>query len=415
VTPTSRREVAVVAETSSSTRVRWLTWSAFVLAGYDLVVLSVVIPELIGYPPSTVSLFRTVVTLGLLGTAAGALVIGPVADLLGRRRSLIGCVVAFSVLGAACALARDHDALGLLRFAVGVPLGGALPVSVALVAEHAPPRRGAGATLFLLTGGPVGALLASAVGPLLVPVPGWWFLFVLGALPALVLVPIMVRRLPAETVPAGRDAAVPRARVVGDRLREAGGPGAVAFAAASFLAVLTVYGLTTWLPRVMRTSGYEQVSTSSVVLALEVGAVIGLLVAGWVADRVGPRRAALTALSVAAVVLALLAIRPPGPALYTALALAAAAVFAAPALVWAWIGRTRPARSRGTAVGLAIGLGLLGAVGGPTVTGPLSPGDVRYPWSFPLFAVVAALAAASLLGAPRTAPVEDAEPEPAAS
>ena len=90
---------------------RWLAWSAVALEGYDLVVLGVVIPVLLDDPAFglTAASATTVTTVGLLGVMVGALAVGPVADVVGRRRTMIACVVAFSRAGAACALAPNAD------------------------------------------------------------------------------------------------------------------------------------------------------------------------------------------------------------------------------------------------------------------------------------------------------------------
>ena len=83
--------------------VRWLAWSAVALEGYDLVVLGVVIPVLLDDPAFalTAATATTVTTVGLLGVMVGALSVGPVADVVGRRRTVVACVIAFSLVGAA--------------------------------------------------------------------------------------------------------------------------------------------------------------------------------------------------------------------------------------------------------------------------------------------------------------------------
>jgi MFS transporter, AAHS family, benzoate transport protein len=392
----------------SSTWVRWLAWSAVALEGYDLVVLGVVIPVLRRDPVFALSpgSATTVATIGLLGVMVGALAVGPVADVWGRRRTVIVCVVAFSVLGAACALAPNATILGGLRFLAGIPLGGVLPVALAMTAEHAPVRRGNSATTVLMTGYHAGAVLASLLGALLVSSLGWQFMFVVGALPALVLVPLMARRLPADAAPVARDATAGR-NPVGVLFRSGYGVATVAFWVASFMGLLLVYGLNTWLPEIMRLAGYELTQALFQLLALNVGAVIGLLVGGRVADRVGVRPATIAWFAVAAVFLALLSIRLPGATVYVAILLAGVFVFSSQVLVYSWVGRIYPAAARGTALGSASGVGRLGAISGPAFTGALVAGGVAYPWGFYFFALVAALGAVAVVFVRRTEPADD--------
>lgn len=393
---------------TSSTAVRWLAWSAVALEGYDLVVLGVVIPVLRRDPVFALSpaSATTVATIGLLGVMVGALAVGPVADVWGRRRTMIVCVVAFSLLGAACALAPNAGILAVLRFLAGIPLGGVLPVALAMTAEHAPARRGNTATTILMTGYHAGAVAASLLGALLVSSLGWQFMFVVGALPALVLVPLMARSLPADAAPVAR-ATGARKNPVSDLFRSGYGVATVAFWVASFMGLLLVYGLNTWLPEIMRLAGYELTQALFQLLALNVGAVIGLLIGGRVADRIGVRPATITWFAVAAVFLALLSIRLPGATVYVAILLAGIFVFSSQVLVYSWVGRIYPAAARGTALGSASGVGRLGAISGPAFTGALVAGGVAYPWGFYFFALVAALGAVAVVFVRRTEPAED--------
>ncbi|MFC5065763.1 MFS transporter [Actinomycetospora atypica] len=396
-----------MAERGSSGWVRWLAWSAVALEGYDLVVLGVVIPVLLDDPDFALSAASatTVTTVGLLGVMVGALSVGPVADVVGRRRTVVACVVAFSMLGAACALAPNATVLGGLRFLAGVPLGGVLPVALAMVAEHAPLRRGNRATTILMTGYHAGAVAAALIGALLVRSVGWEIMFVLGALPAVVLVPAMLAKLPVDAAPTGRTAA--RRNPLRELFRDGFAVPTIAFWVASFMGLLLVYGLNTWLPVIMKAAGYELTQALFQLLALNVGAVIGLLIGGAVADRIGVRPATITWFAVAAVFLALLSIPLPGATVYVAILLAGIFVFSSQVLVYAWVGRIYPAAARGTALGSASGVGRLGAITGPAFTGALVAGGIAYPWGFYFFALVAALGAVAVVFIRRTEPAPD--------
>lgn len=397
-----------MAERGSSGWVRWLAWSAVALEGYDLVVLGVVIPVLLDDPTFelTAASATTVTTVGLLGVMVGALSVGPVADVVGRRRTVVACVVAFSLLGAACALAPNATVLGGLRFLAGVPLGGVLPVALAMVAEHAPLRRGNRATTILMTGYHAGAVAAALIGALLVRSVGWEIMFVLGALPVVVLVPAMLAKLPLDAAPAGGRSTA-RRNPLRELFRDGFAVPTIAFWVASFMGLLLVYGLNTWLPVIMKAAGYELTQALFQLLALNVGAVIGLLIGGAVADRIGVRPATITWFAVAAVFLALLSIPLPGATVYVAILLAGIFVFSSQVLVYAWVGRIYPAAARGTALGSASGVGRLGAITGPAFTGALVAGGIAYPWGFYFFALVAALGAVAVVFIRRTEPAPD--------
>jgi MFS family permease len=170
----------------------------------------------------------------------------------------------------------------------------------------------------------------------------------------------------------------------------------VAFWITSFMGLLLVYGLNTWLPQIMRSAGYELGAALALLLVLNVGAVIGLLVAGRVADRIGNRRAAMFWFAAGALFLALLSVKLPGVGVYVSVLLAGIFVFSSQVLVYAYISHLYPAAARATAIGAASAVGRLGGIAGPIIGGWLLTAGLAYPWGFYIFAVVAALGALSI-------------------
>ena len=178
-----------------------LCWLAVALEGFDLVVLGVVLPSLLKYDdwgltPNSASVISVI---GLVGVMIGALAAGTVSDLIGRRKAMLWTTISFSVLTLLCAFAPNPLAFGVLRFLAGLGLGGVLPTALALINEYATRGRGGRATTTMMTGYHVGAVLTALLGILVVENYGWQWMFVIGALPALVLVPLMLRYLPEST------------------------------------------------------------------------------------------------------------------------------------------------------------------------------------------------------------------------
>ena len=159
------------------------------------------------------------------------------------------------------------------------------------------------------------------------------------------------------------------------------------------MGLLLVYGLNTWLPEIMRSAGYELGAALALLLVLNIGAILGLLLAGTVANRIGVRPATIGWFTAATLFLALLSIRLPGIGVYVSVLLAGIFVFSAQVLVYAYVSQLYPAEVRGTALGTASGVGRLGAIAGPIIGGALLQAGIAYPWGFYAFAVVAALGA----------------------
>jgi benzoate transport len=403
-----------------------LCWIAVLLDGFDLVVVGTVVPALIS--PKEWALSGSgataVITIGLVGMMIGALGIGTLTDLIGRRKALIGAVTSFSLFTLLCALAPNATVFGVLRFLAGLGLGGCLPTAIALVNEFTRAGRSGRATTTMMTGYHVGAVLTAGLAIAVVEPLGWRWMFVIGALPALVLVPLMLRSLPesaAYLIAHGRrDEAEQVARSYGLDLEtpaapvaphageaDAGGAAAtvrtlfsggyarntIAVGVTSFMGLLLVYGLNNWLPTIMREAGYELGATFAFLLVLNVGAIVGLLVAGRVADRVGIRIAGMVWFASGAVFLALLSVRMSTPILYLMCFLTGCFVFSAQVLVYAFVSANHPPQVRATALGWSAGAGRSGAIVGPVITGALVTAGIAFPWGFYVFAIVGALGA----------------------
>src|SRR5918997_1961595 len=366
-----------------------LAWSSVALEGFDLVVLGVVLSPMLrdgvwGLTPNVGALISSV---GLVGVMVGAIAIGTITDIIGRRRTMLFTVTGFSVLTLLCAVAPDPWTFGALRFLAGLGLGGVLPVAIALVNEYAKVGKGGGATTVLMTGYHVGAVITALLGIIVIPALGWRAMFVIGALPALVLVPLIYRYLPESASflqEKPRERHNPVAILFGGGYLRA----TIAFWVTSFMGLLLVYGLNTWLPEIMRQAGYPLGAALGLLLTLNLGGVLGLLVAGQVANRIGVRPAVLGWFTAAALFLAVLSIRLPGIGVYVGVLLAGVFVFSAQVLVFAYVAQHYPAA--------ASGVGRLGAISGPLIGGALLTAGIAYPWGFYVFAVVAAIGAVSV-------------------
>jgi AAHS family benzoate transporter-like MFS transporter len=382
-----------------------LAWTAVLLDGFDLVVLGTVLPVLLrdhvwGLTAGTASVVSTV---GLIGMTLGALAIGTITDVIGRRKALIIAVTSFSLFTLLCAFSPGIFVFGLLRFLAGLGLGGCLPTGIALVTEYARRGKGSSATTTVMTGYHVGAVLTALLGIALIPGLGWRAMFVAGALPALVLVPLMVKYLPeSETFERVREVrqaeGKPASDVVAGLFRGGLLRATIAFWVTSFMGLLLVYGLNTWLPEIMRQAGYPLGASLSLLLTLNLGGVAGLLVAGKVADRFGARRSTIGWFVVAAVFLALLSVKLPSVGLYAAVFLTGCFVFSAQVLVYAYVGRTYPDAMRATGIGWAAGVGRVGAICGPILGGALLGAGIAYPWGFYAFSAVGVLGAIGISG-----------------
>ncbi|MCW2848279.1 MAG: hypothetical protein JWR90_2253 [Marmoricola sp.] len=385
-----------------------LCWIAVALDGFDLVVLGAVIPTIsksgdLGFTDSSLTMASTV---GLIGVGIGAVAVGPLTDRFGRRMTLISSIALFSVLTVALAVAQDVTQFTVLRFLAGLGLGACLPTALAFMTENARQGRGGSAVTRMMTGYHVGAVLTALLALWLIDAYGWESMFVVGGVVGLLTLPVMWLKLPeSETylravkyrAQGSTTTYVRSADVVkGGYLKVS-----IGLWVASFMGLLLVYGLNTWLPKIMGEAGYSIKAGTGLLLVLNIGAVIGLLVAGGISDSRGNKPTVLLWFGLAAGFLALLSIKLQSELLvYAAVLLAGIFVFSAQVLVYAFVGHLYPPEIRGTALGMAAGIGRIGAIVGPFLGGALVTAGIAYPWGFYAFAIAAVIAVLALATVP---------------
>ncbi|HEY1135378.1 MAG TPA: aromatic acid/H+ symport family MFS transporter [Nocardioides sp.] len=382
-----------------------LCWVAVALDGFDLVVLGAVIPTLsatgdLGFTDSSLTAASTI---GLVGVGIGAVLVGPLTDRHGRRRTLLACIALFSVLTLLVPLAANVWQFTALRFLAGLGLGACLPTALAYMSEHAKPGRGGSQVTRMMTGYHVGAVLTALLGLWLIEDHGWEIMFVIGGVAGLAVLPVMWWKLPESATYLAAKAAAAESGTATSAVRSSDAvrgrllPVSIGLWVASFMGLLLVYGLNTWLPKIMGEAGYSIQAGTGLLLTLNIGAVIGLVAAGAVADARGTKPVVLAWFGLAAVFLALLSIRIEVSALvYVAVLLAGVFVFSAQVLVYAFVGHLYPPEIRGTALGMAAGVGRVGAVVGPSLGGALVTAGIAYPWGFYVFAAAALIAVVAL-------------------
>lgn len=198
----------------------WAAWSGWVLDGMDSFIyalaLAPALRELLpasGYSgsPAQVAFVGSVLfALFLVGWGLSFLW-GPVADRIGRTRTLAAAILCYAVFTGAAAFAHDVWQFAICRLLAGIGIGGEWSLAGTYVAESWPEERRVRGAGYLQTGYYVGFFLAAALNYTVGATFGWRALFLCGALPVLVAiyvlrsVPEPVRwHAPAEGAPLRR-------------------------------------------------------------------------------------------------------------------------------------------------------------------------------------------------------------------
>src|SRR5437660_12411742 len=127
----------------------------------------------------------------------GALSLGPLADMIGRRHVIIGSTLWFGALTVATGVLADSlTSLIVFRFLTGIGLGGAMPNSIAMTAEYGPKRSQSTMVMVMFCGFPLGAAFAGFIADPMIESYGWRSLLYVGGILPIALVPLLLIALP---------------------------------------------------------------------------------------------------------------------------------------------------------------------------------------------------------------------------
>jgi AAHS family benzoate transporter-like MFS transporter len=423
--PMALIETPVLPRRKSKRRPAWLVialcWLIVVFDGYDLIVYGTTIPALLDeraweLTPATVG---TIGSLAFAGMLVGALLAGNLADRLGRRRTILGCIAWFTVFTGLCGFAPTPETFGALRFVAGLGLGGLVPSANALTSEFVSNRLRSSVSTIMMSGVPIGGSLAAVIAIPTIPGLGWRAMY-LFAFSAVLLLALAMAILPESPTwlraqkrhdeaalieeqyglePArGEDYQQHRPRIT-TILQAPFVAATTLFALATVATLFAWYGLGTWLPKLMADDvRFDMGNPLWFLLALNLGAVAGSVVTAYAATRVGPLPSAIGAAAAAAVGLGFLLTYPTSVlAVYAALILAGVGTHGTQCLIIAAVASHYPPRLRGTSLGFALGVGRIGAVAAPQVGGWLLAAGLGVGSNFLVFAGAAGLAAVLLL------------------
>lgn len=427
--------MALYSHTPATTRPRksapaviLLCFVSIVFDGYDLVVFGAVVPKLLAFQEWGL----TPVQIGAIGSYAlagmfiGAILIGYLTDVVGRRKVMMGSVAVFSVLMLLTAWAPTPELFGLFRFLSGLGLGGVIPTAIALTVEYSKSGRRNFNNALMFSGYAVGGILAALLSLAFLSSIGFRGMFAIGGLPLILVLPLLSKFLPES--PAYLAANGRRAEAESlideyglDQLQPAAPTGGkkqhgrfrtlltgrllaatLLFSLAGICGQMLVYGLNTWLPQLMVIANYSLASSLSFLLTVNIGAVVGVIVSSRMADIFGPRQVTVVSFACSGIALVLMGTGiMPLPAMYLMVAVVGFGSIGAQILINGFVATYYSDVIRATALGITLGVGRIGAVlaisgGGVLVAATL--GDFI---NFSVWAIAALIGIVAILSVPK--------------
>jgi len=402
------------------------------LDGFDVLAISFASPGIAKQWGVDRAALGLVLSMELIGMAVGSVLLGNVADRVGRRPTILFCLIVMALGMGAATLAWDVVSLSVIRLVTGLGIGGMLACTNAMVAELANARARSLAVAIMAAGYPAGAILGGSVASWLLVAGDWrdiflfggittalflpfiWFLlpesigFLLQKRPdgALTSVNALLRRMghaPIDTLPPV-DTSAPKpsfAALFAPGLART----TILLTLGYFCHIMTFYFILKWVPKIVVDMDYAPSAAGGVLVWANVGGLIGALLLGALSWRIAIRPLVIIAMIASTIMVTLFG---QGQTTLAGLSLIAAiAGFCTNGAVvglYALVAQSFPTAVRAGGTGIVIGIGRGGAALGPIVAGFLFSLDVSLPW------VAFAMALGSLVGAALLVPLR---PRPA--
>jgi AAHS family 4-hydroxybenzoate transporter-like MFS transporter len=288
------------------------------LDGFDAACISFVGPAIRAHWQVSAVALSPVFGAGLLGTMAGSVLLGPVADRLGRKTVLVSSVLLFGVASLASAFSPDIHFLAAMRFITGIGLGGAMPNSITLTSEYCPGGKRSSYVTLMFCGFTIGASAGGLLTAEIVDSIGWQGVFIAGGVLPLALVPCLMVYLPesirflllqdrgrtsVRTAGIASRIAAPGTGVPWLRAAESTSRspvralftkgilfGTMLIWTIFFSSLLIIYLLTSWMPVLLASANIPLRAAALISMMHQVGAALGSIWLGRQMDRFDPQR-----------------------------------------------------------------------------------------------------------------------------
>lgn len=289
-----------------------LTVALNALDGFDVLSISFASPGIATEWGIDRGALGIVLSMELIGMAIGSVLLGGLADTVGRKPTVVGCLVVMAAGMLAATTSTSIVALSVWRVVTGLGIGGMLAAINAVAAEFSNARRKHLSVSLMSIGYPSGAVLGGLVAARLLQGNDWRSVFYFGAAVTAALIPIFLFTAPesvhwlARKQPAGaldrvnaalarmghpRVAALPS--VATDLRRTSAAdifaPGLVATTTlvtlAYFFHITTFYFIVKWIPKIVVDLGFAASSAAGVLVWTNVGGATGGAVLGLLTQK----------------------------------------------------------------------------------------------------------------------------------
>ncbi|MDX5811339.1 MULTISPECIES: MFS transporter [Bacillus cereus group] len=309
-------------------------------------------------------------SINSIGMAVGALVFGILSDKIGRKSVFIITLLLFSIGSGLTALTTTLAMFLVLRFLIGMGLGGELPVASTLVSESVEAHERGKIVVLLESFWAGGWLIAALISYFVIPKYGWEVAMILSAVPALYALYLRwnLPDSPRFQKVEKRPSVIENIKSVwSGEYRKA----TIMLWILWFSVVFSYYGMFLWLPSVMVLKGFSLIKSFQYVLIMTLAQLPGYFTAAWFIERLGRKFVLVTYLIGTACSAYLFGVAESLTVLIVAGMLLSFFNLGAWGALYAYTPEQYPTVIRGTGAGMAAAFGRIGGILGPLLVGCL--------------------------------------------
>ncbi|MDM5237000.1 MFS transporter [Bacillus cereus] len=319
-----------------------------------------------------------------IGMAVGALIFGILSDKIGRKSVFIITLLLFSIGSGLTALTTTLAMFLVLRFVIGMGLGGELPVASTLVSESVEAHERGKIVVLLESFWAGGWLIAALISYFVIPKYGWEVAMILSAAPALYALYLRwnLPDSPRFQKVEKRPSVIENIKLVwSGEYRKA----TVMLWILWFCVVFSYYGMFLWLPSVMVLKGFSLIKSFQYVLIMTLAQLPGYFTAAWFIERLGRKFVLVTYLIGTACSAYLFGVADSLTVLIAAGMLLSFFNLGAWGALYAYTPEQYPTIIRGTGAGMAAAFGRIGGILGPLLVGYLVASQASLSLIFTVF------------------------------
>ena len=323
-------------------------------------------------------------SINSIGMAVGALVFGILSDKIGRKSVFIITLLLFSIGSGLTALTTTLAMFLILRFLIGMGLGGELPVASTLVSESVEAHERGKIVVLLESFWAGGWLIAALISYFVIPKCGWEVAMMVSAVPALYALYLRwnLPDSPRFQKVEKRPSVIENIKSVwSGEYRKA----TIMLWVLWFSVVFSYYGMFLWLPSVMVLKGFSLIKSFQYVLIMTLAQLPGYFTAAWFIERLGRKFVLVTYLIGTACSAYLFGVAESLTVLIVAGMLLSFFNLGAWGALYAYTPEQYPTVIRGTGAGMAAAFGRIGGILGPLLVGYLVASQASLSLIFTIF------------------------------